>query len=168
MTVAQGRQDPARWERMKDGTDCPMCQDGHLPVNPFSFLVVELVHSYVRLPRNQFMRGWTLLILKRHACELYELTSTKLVGFFAEVARVAQAVAGIYQPAKLNYGVFGNLCPHIHCHIVVQQRRRSNEAVAYERARSVAGRCRVCADGQRTCPCDWCRRLTQLHCRERK
>lgn len=121
MTVAQGWQDSARWERMKDGSDCPMCLDGHLPVNPFSFLVAELTHSFVRLPRNQFMRGWTLLILKQHACELYELTPAELAGFFAEVALVARAVAGIYRPAKLNYGVFGNLCPHVHCHIVVQQ-----------------------------------------------
>lgn len=121
LMAAQGWQDPTRWERMKDGSNCPMCLDGHLPANDFSFLVVELAHSYVRLPRNQFMRGWTILILKRHACELYELTSTELAGFFTEVARVAQAVAGIYRPAKLNYGVFGNLCPHIHCHIVVQQ-----------------------------------------------
>lgn len=121
MAAAQGWQDPARWARMQEGADCPMCLDGYLPVNDFSFLVVELAHSYVRLPRNQFMRGWTVLILKRHACELYELTPAELAGFFAEVARVAQAVAGIYRPAKLNYGVFGNLCPHIHCHIVVQQ-----------------------------------------------
>jgi len=24
----------------------------------------------------------------------------------------------MYQPVKINYGVFGNLSPHIHCHMV--------------------------------------------------
>ncbi len=110
---------PEEWAKLKSGENCPMCQDIHLDVNPFSFLVTELPFSYVRLPRNQWMRGWTIVALKRHACELFELTNDELAGFWGDVARVAKALDGIYQPTKINYCVFGHLCPHLHCHLLI-------------------------------------------------
>ena len=97
-----------------------MCADVHLPTNQFSLLVAELEHSYVRLPKNQYRRGWVILALKRHANELFELEAAELCGFWREVAAVAQALDRLYQPAKINYAVFGNLCPHVHCHVVPQ------------------------------------------------
>jgi len=66
------------------------------------------------------MRGWTLVMLKRHANELFELTDAELLGFWRDVANVAQALDRLYRPAKINYAVYGNLCPHIHCHLVLQ------------------------------------------------
>jgi len=27
---------------------------------------------------------------------------------------------GVYRPAKMDYGAFGNLCPYIHCHVAMQ------------------------------------------------
>ena len=61
---------PEEWNRLKTGADCPMCADIHLDVNPFSFKVAELEHTYVRLPRNQYQRRWTIVAPKRHASEL--------------------------------------------------------------------------------------------------
>ena len=111
---------PDEWNRMKSGVDCAMCADLYLDVNPFSFKVAEFEHTYVRLARNQYLRGWTLVMLKRHANELFELTDAELLGFWRDVATVAQALDRLYSPAKINYAVLGNLCPHIHCHLVVQ------------------------------------------------
>lgn len=111
---------PEQWARLKQGEDCGLCADIHLEVNEFSFLVAELEWSYVRLARNQYRPGWTLLALKRHACELFELTDSESAGFWREVAAVARALDHVYQPAKMNCGVFGNLNPHIHCHLVPQ------------------------------------------------
>jgi len=111
---------PEQWARLKQGEDCGLCADIHLEVNEFSFLVAELEWSYVRLGRNQYRPGWTLVALKRHACELFELTDSESAGFWREVAAVARALDYLYQPAKMNYGVFGNLNPHIHCHLVPQ------------------------------------------------
>lgn len=65
------------------------------------------------------MRGWTIVALKRHACELFELTPEELSGFWTDVALVAKGLDQIYQPVKINYGVFGHHCPHIHCHLLV-------------------------------------------------
>jgi diadenosine tetraphosphate (Ap4A) HIT family hydrolase len=110
----------ADWERLKAGAGCVMCADVHLDDNPLSALVADLDCSYVRFPKNQYQRGWTILVLKRHASELWELDEAELAGFWREVARVAQALDRIYQPAKINYGVFGSLCPHLHCHLVPQ------------------------------------------------
>ena len=110
---------PEKWEPLKAGVGCPMCADLHLPENPFSFLVSERRQSYVRLPRNQFMRGWTIVAFKRHACELFELTPTELSEFWQDVSDVAQALDAIYRPVKINYGIFGHLCPHLHCHLLV-------------------------------------------------
>jgi diadenosine tetraphosphate (Ap4A) HIT family hydrolase len=108
------------WQQMKSGDDCPMCKDMHLPENPHSFFVSELPHSFVRLPRNQYLRGWTVVIFKRHACQLFELDDQELSGYWRDVTQVAAALSRIYQPVKINYGVFGNLCPHIHCHLIMQ------------------------------------------------
>lgn len=107
------------WERLKSGADCPMCQDISLPENPFSLKVVELRQSFVRLPRNQYMRGWTIVAFKRHACELFELNPKELLEFWQDVSQVAKALDGLYQPVKLNYCVFGHHCPHLHCHLLV-------------------------------------------------
>ena len=112
--------DPTAWARARSCQACALCADIHLEVNRFSYLVAELERSYVRLPKNQFHPGYTLVALKRHANELYDLAADELAGFWAEVAAVARAVDALYRPAKINYGVFGNLCPHIHCHVVPQ------------------------------------------------
>jgi diadenosine tetraphosphate (Ap4A) HIT family hydrolase len=97
-----------------------MCADIHLDENEFSYKVAEFDYTYVRLPKNQHQRGWTIVVLKRHANELFELTESELAGFWRDVARVAQALDRLYRPAKINYLVLGNLCPHLHCHLVLQ------------------------------------------------
>lgn len=109
---------PKKWEAMKQGDGCFMCSDIHLEENKHSFLVKELEHSYVRFPKNQHYRGWVVVFLKRHVNELYELSDEEIAGYTKEVARVAKAVNKVYQPVKINYCVFGSLCPHVHYHIV--------------------------------------------------
>lgn len=110
-----------QWNDLKRGIGCPMCTDVHLPENEHSFLITTLEHSHVRLPKNQYMRGWTLVAARRHVCELFEMDPTELAGFWRDVSLVANALDQRYHPAKINYGVFGNLCPHLHCHLVVQR-----------------------------------------------
>jgi diadenosine tetraphosphate (Ap4A) HIT family hydrolase len=101
-----------QWARLKAGVDCPMCADMHLEVNAFSYLVAELERSYVRLVRNQYRRGWTILALKRHATELFELAEDEHAEFWREVACAARALNDLCRPVKTNYSVLGNLGPH--------------------------------------------------------
>jgi diadenosine tetraphosphate (Ap4A) HIT family hydrolase len=107
-----------KWQAMISGEDCPMCKDISLEENPFSYLVSELSASYVRLPKNQDIHGRVLVALKRHANELYELSSEELADFWSNVSVVAKAINDVFAPVKLYYGVFGGQCPHIHCHIL--------------------------------------------------
>ena len=110
---------PGEWTTLRRGIDCSLCQDMHEDENPFSFKVCELQQSIVRLPKNQYLRGWTIVILKRHANELFELTPRELCEYWQDVSRVAYALDTIYHPTKINYCIFGHHNPHVHCHLLV-------------------------------------------------
>jgi diadenosine tetraphosphate (Ap4A) HIT family hydrolase len=112
---------PEKWKAMKEGRDCPFCLDGQLEENPHSFKVTELQTSFVRLPKNQYWKGWIIVVLKRHANELFELSNEELAEFWKEVSLVAKAVDEVFAPVKINYAIYGNQCPHLHCHILPQQ-----------------------------------------------
>ncbi|OGL93996.1 hypothetical protein A2239_04120 [Candidatus Uhrbacteria bacterium RIFOXYA2_FULL_40_9] len=98
-----------------------MCEDIHLKENKHSFLIKELDQSYVRLPKNQSCNGWVIVFLKRHANELFELEDQQQSTFIKEIAHVAKAVKKVFAPIKINYAIYGNLCPHVHCHILPRQ-----------------------------------------------
>jgi diadenosine tetraphosphate (Ap4A) HIT family hydrolase len=110
---------PHEWDKLRQGIDCSLCTDMHLDENPFSFKIIELQQSIVRLPKNQYMRGWTIVIFKRHANELFELSQQELLEYWQNIARVAKALDKIYQPVKINYCIFGHHNPHIHCHLLL-------------------------------------------------
>jgi diadenosine tetraphosphate (Ap4A) HIT family hydrolase len=111
---------PKEWARLKAGVGCPLCENVDAAENDFSHFVANLPQSVVRLPKNQYMRGWTTVVLKRHASELFELAPGERAGFWDDVSRVAQALYRIHRPAKINYCVWGNFVPHVHCHLFVR------------------------------------------------
>jgi diadenosine tetraphosphate (Ap4A) HIT family hydrolase len=110
---------PSEWEQLRQGIGCPICEDMHLEENRFSFKVAELRQGIVRLAKNQYMRGYTVVMLRRHVNELFELSAQELAEFWQDVARVARVLYDLYQPTKVNYLVFGHHCPHLHCHLLV-------------------------------------------------
>jgi diadenosine tetraphosphate (Ap4A) HIT family hydrolase len=111
---------PQEWAKLKAGIDCPMCLESGMEENQHSYKVIELKQSIVRFNKNQYMPGWTTLILKRHVTELFELSPEERAGFWDEVSIVAKALYQIYNPAKINYCIWGNHMPHIHCHLFTQ------------------------------------------------
>lgn len=80
--------------------------------------IVDLELSRAFLHEDQFFPGYVLLVLRRHVTELYELPAPERATLMEEVSRVAQALAGIFRPVKMNYELLGNLVPHIHWHLV--------------------------------------------------
>lgn len=114
---------------MVAGVDCPMCADAHLPTNEHGDLIAELPGSYARLPVNQTQPGYTALIAKRHASELYDLTSEELALFWRDVAAVGRTVVALFSPVKLDYLVMGHLCPHVHCHVYPQYEHNDPHAL---------------------------------------
>jgi diadenosine tetraphosphate (Ap4A) HIT family hydrolase len=111
---------PEEWAGLKAGIGCPFCDRLEAEENGFSHLVAVLGQSVVRLPKNQHMRGWTTVVLRRHANELFELSPAERAGFWDDVSRVAQALDTIHKPAKINYCIWGNIVPHVHCHLFVR------------------------------------------------
>ncbi|MGH7324483.1 MAG: HIT family protein [Candidatus Rokuibacteriota bacterium] len=95
--------------------DCPACA-GRWP--RADHRIAELGHSLAYLHEDQFFPGWTLLGLKRHATELFDLTREERAELIEEVSGVAQVLAASFSALKINYELLGNQIPHIHWHVV--------------------------------------------------
>ena len=81
-------------------------------------LIAELETSRAFLHEDQFFPGYVLLVLRRHATELYQLEAGERRTHLEEVSRVAEALARVFRPVKMNYELLGNQVPHIHWHLV--------------------------------------------------
>jgi diadenosine tetraphosphate (Ap4A) HIT family hydrolase len=80
--------------------------------------IAELAACRVFLHEDQFFPGYVLVVLRRHATELYDLSVAERGTLIEEVNRVAAALARVFRPVKMNYELLGNQVPHIHWHLV--------------------------------------------------
>ncbi len=96
-------------------TDCRFCR-GERPAPDHKVANLGITVAY--LHDDQFFPGWMVLVLERHATELFELTPDEHVRMMDDVTQVAAALHAIYKPRKINYEVLGNQTPHIHWHII--------------------------------------------------
>jgi diadenosine tetraphosphate (Ap4A) HIT family hydrolase len=94
---------------------CPAC-DRSWP--PERRRIADLGLSIAYLNEDQFFPGWTFLVLKRHATELFALSAGERQALMEELSRVAKAVAEEYGAVKMNYELLGNQVAHIHWHVI--------------------------------------------------
>ncbi len=94
---------------------CKVCA-GAWPGKDHKIAELGLTVSY--LHEDQFFPGWTVLALKRHATELYELTRSERIQLIEEMSEVAAALAMTFEPVKINYELLGNQLSHIHWHLI--------------------------------------------------
>lgn len=80
--------------------------------------IADLGLSKVYLHDDQFFTGWTVLVLQRHATELFHLTPAERMQLMEDMNLVAKALAQSYGAPKINYELLGNQLPHIHWHII--------------------------------------------------
>lgn len=80
--------------------------------------IVDLGITKAYLHDDQFFTGWTVLVLQRHATELFHLTPTERMQLMEDVNQVATTLAQVYGATKINYELLGNQLPHIHWHII--------------------------------------------------
>ncbi len=99
--------------------DCPAC-GGHWP-DP-ARRIADLGLSVAYLHDDQFFAGWTVVVLKRHATELFELARADRARLGDEVAAVAEVLHDVFDAVKINYALLGNQLPHIHWHVVPRHR----------------------------------------------
>jgi diadenosine tetraphosphate (Ap4A) HIT family hydrolase len=94
---------------------CPAC-DGSWPSRHGQ--IADLGGAVLYLNDDQFFRGWTFLVWKRHATELFQLTADERRDLMESLSRVAKALADEYAATKVNYELLGNQVAHIHWHVV--------------------------------------------------
>jgi diadenosine tetraphosphate (Ap4A) HIT family hydrolase len=94
---------------------CPACA-GRWP--EAAQRVADCGVAVAYLHDDQFYPGWTVLVLKRHATELYQLDADERRRMIEAVSTVARAVADAVGAAKMNYALLGNQLPHIHWHLI--------------------------------------------------
>lgn len=85
---------------------------------PSAQRILDCGSSIAYLHDDQFFAGWTFLVLKRHATELWQLEPGERAALIEEVSRVARAVGTAFGALKMNYELLGNAIPHIHWHLV--------------------------------------------------
>jgi diadenosine tetraphosphate (Ap4A) HIT family hydrolase len=99
---------------MTDKT-CNICQGSWPRADHF---IADLGLSNAYLHDDQFFPGWTVVVFKRHATELFHLAPTERIQLMEEVNLVAKVLAHVYAAKKINYELLGNQLPHIHWHVI--------------------------------------------------
>lgn len=95
--------------------DCKACI-GTWPREDHFIADCGLTRAY--LHDDQFFPGWTVLVLKRHATELFDLSAADRGHLIEEVSAVAYVLASEWKAVKINYELLGNQLPHIHWHVI--------------------------------------------------
>jgi diadenosine tetraphosphate (Ap4A) HIT family hydrolase len=90
-------------------------------------LVAELKSCHVILGDQQFYRGYCILFAKLHATELYLMPTDTARLLFDEMRLVAEAIAAVVKPWKMNYECLGNSEPHVHWHLFPRQQNEPDE-----------------------------------------
>ena len=83
--------------------------------NPY--FVKELETGYVVLGDHQHFKGYTLFLCKEHKIELFQLAPAVKAKYLEEMSLVAEAVAKVFHPEKMNYELLGNGDTHLHWHL---------------------------------------------------
>jgi diadenosine tetraphosphate (Ap4A) HIT family hydrolase len=109
--------EPQKWNDTITGRVCQMCREAPLLENESSYLIAENPHSFLRLAKKQQPRGWMIVVSKVHATELFHFSPSERQGFFDDVSRCAAALKLAFEPVKIQYGIFGAIAPHVHCHL---------------------------------------------------
>ena len=108
------------WDSWISGESCPLCDQIRWDKNEDEHLVqvCDLTFSRLYLAKNQFVKGYCVLICHRHVIELYELPNRERADYFDDVAMTANVLQRIFHADKMNYNILGNVIPHLHTHIL--------------------------------------------------
>jgi diadenosine tetraphosphate (Ap4A) HIT family hydrolase len=93
----------------------------------FRDFVAELNSCYAILGDQQFYRGYCVLFAKLHATELYLMPADAARLLSDEMRLVAEAIATVVKPWKMNYECLGNSEPHVHWHLFPRQANEADE-----------------------------------------
>jgi len=100
---------------MSEHLSCKICKKAW-PAKDHFIGDLGLARAY--LFEDQFFAGWTVLILKNHRTELFQLTQEERGALMEEVSRVGEALTKTFDVGKINSELLGNQVPHIHWHVI--------------------------------------------------
>jgi diadenosine tetraphosphate (Ap4A) HIT family hydrolase len=80
-------------------------------------IVWQFPYSIALLGTWQLFHGYCILVSRRHATELSQLSDEERQGYLAEMCLLARAIEDCFQPHKLNYELLGNQVAHLHWHL---------------------------------------------------
>lgn len=98
--------------------DCMYCDPQDVRrlelMTPIAPLEASTLHFY----REQTYPGRYVLVYHRHVHRLTELEPEEYAALFRDVRKAADTLTRLYHPDKINYLILGDLCPHLHVHLV--------------------------------------------------
>ena len=80
--------------------------------------IKDLETSTLFLFKDQAHKGRCVLAFRDHKTEIFQLDEKELASFSRDAWKAAKAIAEAFSPDKINYGVYGDLAPHFHVHLV--------------------------------------------------
>jgi diadenosine tetraphosphate (Ap4A) HIT family hydrolase len=104
--------DPERWREVCAEDGCPICRAGE-PQN----VIAEAAATWVTAPAEAQLPGYACVVSKLHVVEPFELPERESTSFWAEAMVAARVLAQLTGALKLNYGIHGNVIPHLHLHL---------------------------------------------------
>jgi diadenosine tetraphosphate (Ap4A) HIT family hydrolase len=107
------------WDDLIAGRVCPLCDRAaeEAEESEYGFRVAQLRVSSLELQKDQAPRGYCLLMMRRHAVELYDLAPREVEGWALDLRAAARAAAQVFECDKMNYLMLGNVFPHLHSHL---------------------------------------------------
>ncbi len=100
---------------MKEESSCKICEKSWPPLSHY---IGDLGVTHAYLFDDQFFSGWTVLILKDHRTELFELTQEARGKLIEEISQLGEALTKNFDVRKINSELLGNQVPHIHWHVI--------------------------------------------------
>jgi diadenosine tetraphosphate (Ap4A) HIT family hydrolase len=102
---------------------CPFCAKlASLDSLPAEEVVWQFRHSIAFLGSWQYYHGYCILVSRKHATELNQLSNEERRGYLDEMCLLAAAIESCFKPDKLNYELLGNQVPHLHWHLFPRTR----------------------------------------------
>jgi diadenosine tetraphosphate (Ap4A) HIT family hydrolase len=80
-------------------------------------VVVDLTAAWVTAGAEAPLPGYACVVAKRHVVEPYELAGRERAAFWEDCLIVAEGLADLLHPVKMNYEIHGNTIPHLHMHM---------------------------------------------------
>jgi diadenosine tetraphosphate (Ap4A) HIT family hydrolase len=104
--------DPDRWREVCGKDGCPICQAGQ-PRD----VIAEAASTWITAPRDAQLPGYACVVSKSHVVEPFELSERDAALFWTQAMRAARVLAELTGAIKMNYGIHGNVIPHLHLHL---------------------------------------------------